>query len=70
MLAIERVSREASFAESAEDALWVITRTLPSLFVGSAPAGVSAATPVETACVAFMLTPDKKFHMITAPVNF
>lgn len=70
MLAIERASREASFAESAEDALWVITRTLPSLFVGPAPVGVSAATPVETACVAFMLTPDKRFHMITAPVNF
>ena len=31
---------------------------------------VSAAVPVDTACTAFMLTPDKKFHLIAAPVNF
>jgi len=70
VLAMERIFREASFAEGAEEALWVVTRTLPSLFVDVAPAGVSATTPVDTACAAFMLTPDKAFHIIAAPVNF
>lgn len=70
LLGIERAVREASFADHPEEALWVITRTLPSLFVGAAPEGASAATPVQTACTAFMLTPDERFHLITAPVNF
>ena len=71
ILAVERITREASFAAGPEEALWTITRTLPSLI-----AGANAADRQDThgngttAATAFMLTPDKQFHLTTAPVNF
>ncbi|MEP9348577.1 GAF domain-containing protein [Xanthobacter sp. KR7-225] len=65
LIGIGRLAREASFADGPEAALWVVTRALPSFFLerndGAQPA---------TACTAFILTPDRRFHLITAPVNF
>lgn len=72
-LAVERLVEEASFADGPEEALWTFTRAVPSLFgrenevYGRADA---AGVEVMTACTAFLLTPDRRFHLITAPVNF
>ncbi|WP_108661014.1 GAF domain-containing protein [Acuticoccus kandeliae] len=63
LLAIRRVTREASMAASAEDALWEFTRALPSL-VGRPHA------ERQSACTTFMLTPDARHHLIVAPMNF
>lgn len=71
-LALDRMIREASFAENAEEALWVFTRALPSLLGNARPSGPQAKDLPDpsTAATAFMKTPDGKFHLITAPVNF
>lgn len=68
-LAVKRLMREASFADGPEDALWVLTRGLPSLFAESGTAEGDARAR-QWACTAFMLTPDGKHHLITAPMNF
>jgi hypothetical protein len=74
LLALKRVMQEAAGAENAEEALWAVTRTLPSLFGNR---GVEArwraqrdGTQPTRAAAAFMATPDGKHHLITAPVNF
>jgi hypothetical protein len=74
LMALERVAGDAAIAEGAEDALWCITRTLPSL-LGDAdaarrPGALPEATASASAATAFMVTPDRQFHIITAPVNF
>jgi hypothetical protein len=74
--AIARVAAEASEADGPEEALWCITRTIPAL-LGDASASSrpgafrEGSVPAVTgAAVAFMLTPDGRHHLITAPVNF
>ena len=74
LLALERVAGDAAIARGPEEALWCITRTLPSL-LGDAPAAArSGALPdgaaPASAATAFVVTPDRKHHLITAPVNF
>jgi signal transduction protein with GAF and PtsI domain len=74
LLALERVAGDAAIARGAEEALWCVTRTLPSLLGDAAPATrpgalADAAVPAGAA-TAFMVTPDRKHHLITAPVNF
>lgn len=72
ILALKRLIREAGYADGPEEALWVLTRSLPSMFARGPEA--SAAGPAQGgrqwACTAFMLTPDKRHHLITAPMNF
>ncbi|MEL6312085.1 MAG: hypothetical protein AAFQ17_06955, partial [Pseudomonadota bacterium] len=68
ILAIRRLSREAGLETEPEAAIWHFTRALPSL-VGSRPAAPEGEAR-QFACVAFMLTPDSRHHLITAPVNF
>ena len=71
ILAVERVTREASFADGPEEALWTITRTLPSLFSEtSAEERQDTRGTGSAASAAFMLTPDKRFYLTTAPVTF
>ena len=74
LLALERVAGDAAIEAGPEQALWVITRTLPSLMGDPAAATVPGNLPtggaLASACAAFMLTPDRKHHLITAPVNF
>ena len=70
ILAIERITREASFADGPEEALWTITRALPSLMAETNAAVRPDPRGSGTAAAAFMLTPDERFHLTTAPVNF
>jgi signal transduction protein with GAF and PtsI domain len=74
LLALERVAGDAAIARGAEEALWCVTRTLPSLLGDAAaatrPGGLPDATVPASAATAFMVTPDRKHHLITAPVNF
>src|SRR5262245_26826081 len=68
LLALRRVSQEAAAAQNAEQALWTVTRTLPSL-LGNRSADHRLGEPASAAA-AFMATPDRQHHLITAPVNF
>jgi GAF domain len=73
-LALERVAGEASIASGPEEALWSITRTLPSLLgdatAAERPGAFRGETGPASAATAFMVTPDRQHHLITAPVNF
>jgi len=68
LLALKRVLQEAAGAGDAEEALWTVTRTLPSLF-GNGSGDLRSGEPTSAAA-AFMATPDGLHHLITAPVNF
>jgi len=68
LLALKRVLQEAAGAGDAEEALWTVTRTLPSLF-GNRSGDHRSGQPTSAAA-AFMATPDRLHHLITAPVNF
>ena len=74
LLALKRVMEEAAGAENAEEALWAVTRTLPSLLgnrsVDARLGAQQTATEPASAAAAFMATPDGQHHLITAPVNF
>ena len=71
LLALERVAGDAAIARDAEEALWCVTRTLPSLLGDAMAAGrPGALADGASAATAFMVTPDRKHHLITAPVNF
>ena len=74
LLALERVAGDASIAHGAEEALWCVTRTVPSLLGDPAAAARPGALPdgvaPASAATAFMVTPDRKHHLITASVNF
>jgi GAF domain-containing protein len=73
---LARVGAEASGAHGPEEALWCITRAIPALLgdpAASLRPGAFRETevpPVTGAAVAFMLTPDGRHHLNTAPVNF
>jgi hypothetical protein len=74
MLALERIAGDAAIEPGPEQALWTITRALPSLLGDPAAATIPGNVPPDvapaSACAAFMRTPDQKHHLITAPVNF
>ncbi len=71
LLALKRLLREASFADGPEEALWVLTRALPSLVGPIDKTRLNSANERnQSAATVFMLTPDRDFHLITAPVNF
>ena len=76
MLALSRVAVEAAGADSPEDALWSITRTLPALLgdrsAALAPNAFRDDPPpaITSACAVFLRMPDAKNHLISAPVNF
>jgi hypothetical protein len=74
LLALDRVAGDAAIATDPESALWCVTRTLPSLLGNGSAAGRPGALPEGTkaasAAVAFMVTPDRQYHLITSPVNF
>ena len=74
LLALKRVMEEAAGAENAEEALWAVTRTLPSLLgnrsVDARLGAQQTATEPASAAAAFMATSDGLHHLITAPVNF
>jgi hypothetical protein len=74
LLALERVAGDAAIAHGAEEALWCVTRTLPSLLGNASaaerPEALREGTMPASAATAFMVTPDRQHHLITAPVNF
>ena len=74
LLALKRVMEEAAAADNAEEALWAVTRTLPSLLGNrgaGAPLGAQQDGPgPASAAAALMATPDRQHHLVTAPVNF
>ncbi len=74
--AMARVAAACGPAEGAEEALWCINRTVPSLLGDRAafldPHALREPGPPTawTAAAAFMCVPDGRHHMIVAPVNF
>jgi hypothetical protein len=76
VLALARLAAEMGDADGPEEALWCLTRALPALLgdpaAASRPGAFRQAEPpgVSGAAVAFMLTPDRRHHLITAAVNF
>jgi len=74
LAALERVAGDAAIAENAEAALWCITRTLPSLLgdpeVARRPGALPEGTLPGSAATVFLVTPDRQFHIVAAPVNF
>lgn len=73
-LALARTAEDAAIASNPEDALWLITRMLPSLMGDPAavttPGNLPEGTEPGRAAAAFMKTPDGQYHLVTAPVNF
>ncbi len=76
ILALARIGAEGAAADSPEDALWCVTRCLPSL-VGDpaaalAPGAFREDPPPAIGCAAaiFLRMPDGRHHLIAAPVNF
>jgi hypothetical protein len=74
LLALERVAGDGAIARGAEETLWCVTRTVSSLLGDPAASARPGALPdgavPASAATAFMVTPDGKHHLITAPVNF
>jgi len=74
LLALERVAADAAIASDAEAAMWCVTRTLPSLLgdpaASARPGALADGAVPMSAATAFMVTPDRKHHLITASVNF
>lgn len=70
LMSVKRISREASFASGPEEAVWVLTRALPSMVGPQDQADQQGKAALRSAATVFMLTPDKRYHLITAPVNF
>ena len=74
--AIARIALDAAAAEAPEEAIWCITRALPALLgdraAALAPNAFREDPPpaVGAAAAAFMLSPCRRYHVITAPVNF
>src|ERR1700730_3223194 len=74
LLALDRVAGDAAIAHDAEEALWCVTRTLPSLLgdasAATRPGAFRGEETPASAAAAFMVTPDRKHHLVVAPVNF
>jgi hypothetical protein len=72
--ALGRATADASEASGAEEALWCFTKTIPEV-LGDREAHLKPGNLLEGekhqfACGAFVVTPDRKSHMIFAPVNY
>ena len=76
ILALSRITADASTAAGPEEALWCFTRNIPALLgdasAATYPGAFRDTGPLiaTTAAAAFMRTPDGRHHLITAPVNF
>jgi GAF domain-containing protein len=76
VLALARIGNEAAQSEGPEEALWCVTRCLPTL-LGDASAALAPnafreqpPNVVGCAAAAFLRMPDGRHHLIAAPVNF
>ncbi len=76
ILALSRIAADACAADGPEEALWCITRNIPALLgdpaAAARPGALREPGPLTatSAAVAFMRTPDGRYHLNTAPVNF
>ena len=72
--ALARAGAEASAAAGPEEALWVITNTLPQLLgdreAHLQPGNLKEGEKQQFACCCFVVTPDRKSQLLVAPVNF
>ena len=72
--ALARAGAEASKAAGPEEALWVITKTLPELLgdreAHLQPGNLKEGEKQQFACCCFVVTPDGKSNLLIAPVNF
>lgn len=69
-----RAAAKAGAAAGPEDALWVITETLPKLLGDREshlqPGNLKQGERQQFACCCFVVTPDRKSNVLVAPVNF
>jgi hypothetical protein len=76
VLALARIGAEGAAANTPEDALWCVTRCLPTLLgdpmAALAPSASREDPPpaIGSAAAIFLRMPDGRHHLITAPVNF
>ena len=72
--ALARAGAEASKAAGPEEALWVITGTLPKLLgdreAHLQPGNLKEGEKQQFACCCFVVTPDRQSMLLIAPVNF
>lgn len=72
--ALARAGAEAGAAVGPEEALWVITATLPQLLgdreAHLQPGNLKEGEGQQFACCCFVVTPDRKSNFLVAPVNF
>lgn len=71
---LSRAGAEASAAAGPEEALWVLTRTLPELLgdreAHLQPGNLKEGEKQQFACCCFVVMPDRKSQLLVAPVNF
>ena len=74
MRALTRAGAQASAAAGPEEAIRVITETLPRLLGDKEshlqPGNLKEGETQQFACGCFVVTPDGKFNLLVAPVNF
>ena len=74
MRELSRAGAQASAASDPEEALWVITRTLPRLLgdreAHRRPGNLRDGEKQQFACCCFVVTTDRNFNLLAAPVNF
>jgi GAF domain-containing protein len=72
--ALSDAGATASAAAGPEEALWAITNTLPGLLGDREshlqPGNLKAGEKQQFACCCFVVTPDRKYNCLIAPVNF
>ena len=72
--ALSEAGAAAGTAAGPEEALWVITKKLPELLGDREshlePGNLKAGEQQQFACCCFVVTPDRKYNCLVAPVNF
>jgi hypothetical protein len=71
---LARAGADASAAAGPEEALWVITKTMPQLLgdreAHLQPGNLKEGEKQQFACCCFVVTPDRQSQLLVAPVNF
>ncbi len=72
--ALSEAGAAAGAAAGPEEALWVITNTLPALLGDReshlTPGNLKDGEKQQFACCCFVVTPDRRHNLLVAPVNF
>jgi len=74
ILALRQAGAAGNAAAGPEEAIWSITETLPKLLGDREshlrPGSLQEGETQQFACGCFVVTPDQKFNLLVAPVNF